>query len=241
MAFYQKNIQNEPKLDMANASKILENVFKENQVEPNSVPLELLTSYSNYRKERFFLQRMLLVVIMLLFFMLPFLFIPSSFSITETTKNEKGFPTYTLHTLSKLPVRRISATINGQPMPVSETDTHIYSIIPTVNGKMTVTVTLINNQISSKTIEVKTKDSQAPTLLSSSSDDSHVYLYLSDTESGIDYDHIVGIDLNGKTISPISIDRTTGCVAFLNPDTIQNIYIPDLAGNKLQLVIRIKQ
>lgn len=240
MAFYQKKPNNEPQLDMTNASKILENVFKENHVEPNSIPLELLTSYSNYRKERFFLQRMLLVVIMFLFCMVPFLFIPSSFSITENPKNETGFPTYTLNVSSKLPVRRVSATINGKVLPVAETDTRTYCISPTVNGKMTVTVTLINNQLSTKTINVTTRDSQAPVLLSSNTDNSRVYLYLTDADSGIDYDNIVAVDLNGKTISPISIDRTTGCVAFPYPDTLENIYIPDFAGNKLQLVVRIK-
>ena len=53
-------------LDQDIASKILENVFQDNQVEPNSIPLEVLTSYSNYRKERFALQRTILIIMMVL-------------------------------------------------------------------------------------------------------------------------------------------------------------------------------
>lgn len=241
MAFFQKKITQQPQLDMTDANKILENVFRENHVEPNSVPLELLTAYSNYRKERFFLQRLLIVIIMILFCMLPFLFIPSSFSITENTKSENNSPTYILNVTSKMPVKRVSAMINGRNLPVYETDTHVYSIEPTVNGKMTVTVTLINNQTSTRYIDVTTTDAEAPILLSSNIDNSLVYLYLSDSASGIDYDNIVAIDLNGKTISPISIDKASGCVAFPYPDSIQNVYVPDFSGNKLQLVIQIKQ
>ena len=64
----------EPQLDLDDASKILENIFAANQVEPNTIPLDVLTAYSNYRKERFSLQRTVLVVVMVLFLLLPFLF-----------------------------------------------------------------------------------------------------------------------------------------------------------------------
>ena len=49
MSLFRKKLE-EPQLNMESASRVLENVFIENKVEPNSVPLEVLTSYSNYRR-----------------------------------------------------------------------------------------------------------------------------------------------------------------------------------------------
>ena len=67
MSIFQKTVEHQPELRLEDARRILRNVFEENNVEPNSVPLEVLTAYSNYRKERFSLQRIIIVIIMVLF------------------------------------------------------------------------------------------------------------------------------------------------------------------------------
>ena len=64
-----------PELDESTASQMLENIFDACEVEPNTVPLSVLKSYSNYRRERFLLQKVLLVIILLFFCMVPLLFI----------------------------------------------------------------------------------------------------------------------------------------------------------------------
>lgn len=240
MAIFHKTKEQQPQLDINHANKILENVFKESNLEPNLVPLEVLTAYSNYRKERFSLQRLLIIIIMVLFFMLPFLFIPSSFSITENTDDTDGKPTYTLKVTSKMLVDHITAVIDGRNIPVYETDSRVYSIEPSINGRMAITVSLINKQTTTKYVEVTAADSETPVLLSTNTDESFVYLYLSDTGSGIDYENITAIGENQETIQPESTDKSTGCVTFPYPNGVMNIYIPDFAGNKLQLVIRIK-
>ena len=71
------------KLDALAATKLLENVFEECDVEPNTVPMEALSAYSGYRKERFFLQRLILVIAIVLFLMLPFLFISPDYKVSE--------------------------------------------------------------------------------------------------------------------------------------------------------------
>ena len=73
----------EPQLDIEIANKILEQAFEVNQMEPNTIPLEVLASYSQYRRERFTLQRTILVIVMALFILLPFLFVPPSITIHE--------------------------------------------------------------------------------------------------------------------------------------------------------------
>lgn len=123
-----------PELDEKAASQMLGNIFDACEVEPTSVPLTVLTSYSNYRKERFLFQKILLVVILL-------------------------FDSF-------IPVSRIKATINGLNVAVYETADRTYSIEPTVNGTMTVTVTLKNRQYASTVCEVTDVDTKSPMFIS---------------------------------------------------------------------------
>lgn len=239
MALFTKKIE-EPQLDIEIASQILEKIFTENQVEPNSVPLEVLTAYSSYRRERFSLQRTIIVIIMALFLAMPFCFIPASFSITQETAKDVANPAYNLHVESKMLVRRITAVINGHNVPVYEIDSHIYSIEPTENGIMEVTVTLVNNQQTTQHIEVSNVDVDAPLVVSNDVDTEYVYLYLSDSGSGINYEGIKATSLDGKVIKPAYYNETDGCVAFAYPSESLNVYIPDNADNTLQLVLTIR-
>lgn len=240
MTFFEKSTEPKPELNLDQAGKILANVFEANDVEPNSIPLEVLTSYSNYRKERFSLQRMVILIILVLFFMLPFLFIPSDFVIHPSNTANTANPTFTLEVTSPMLVKRVNASIGGRSIPVYEMDSHIFSIEPMVNGRMTVTVTLMNNQTATQYIEVNNVDLEAPVILSSDVDQENVYLYLSDAGTGIDYAHIEGLAGDGSTIKPLSYDKKTGCVVFAYPKDILNITIPDFAENKLQLVLRVE-
>lgn len=239
MSLFRKKLE-EPQLNMESASRILENVFIENKVEPNSVPLEVLTSYSNYRRERFSTQRTILVIIMVLFFILPFCFIPVSFSINSETDAHAANPTFSLHVETKMPVRRVTATINGRNVPVYEVDAHVYSIEPDENGMMTVTVTLMNNQQETKSVEVSNVDVDAPLVVSNEIDNEYVYLYLSDSGSGINYEGIQAVSLDGTVFKPAFYNEATGCVAFTYPSESLNVFIPDYADNSLQLILTVR-
>ncbi len=231
---------NQPQLDIEEASRILENIFLASQVEPNSVPLDVLTAYSNYRRERFSLQRTLLVIIMVLFLLLPFLFIAPGFSIESKSPEGALNPSYEVALDTHMPVQRVTAVIDGHNVPVYETDTHIYSIEPTVNGDMTVSVTLINRQTITHSIEVNNVDTEAPLVVSNSADHEHIYLYLSDNGSGIDYEKIRAVGLSGRTYTPVSYDTDQECVAFEYPEESLNVYIPDKAENMLQLILTVQ-
>lgn len=235
MTLFEKSTEQKPNLNLEQASKILANVFEANDVEPNSIPLEVLTSYSNYRKERFSLQRMIIVIILVLFFMLPFLFIPSDFVIQADDVLDATNPTYTLEVTSPMLVKRINASIDGRNIPVYEMDSHIYSIEPMVNGRMTVTVTLMNNQVSTQYIEVNNVDLKAPVMISSEVDKKNVYLYLSDSGTGINYEDIEGVEGDGSIVKPVSYDKKTGCVVFAYPEGSLNVIIPDFAETRCNL------
>ena len=230
----------EASIDLETAGKILENVFEKSQVEPNSVPLEVLTSYSSYRKERFALQRTALIVIMVLFLLLPMLFIAPSFTLEEPEDEYNSSPVYTVTVDNVLPIARVTASIDGHNVPVYEVDSHVYSIEPAINGRMTVTVTLFNQQTMTKYVDVGNVDTEAPVLVSNDSDNENIYLNLSDADSGINFDDIKAVDSKGNTIAPIYCDESVGRVGFTYPEDSMNVYISDYAGNTLQLVISVK-
>lgn len=174
----------DPELDEKAASQMLGNIFDACEVEPNSVPLAVLTSYSNYRKERFLLQKILLVVILLFFCLAPLLFIPPDIQLSLKEDVSPNQPAYELYVDSFIPVSRITATINGLNVAVYETADRTYSIEPTVNGTMTVTVTLKNRQYASTVCEVTDADTKSPMFISDKMSGGQIYIYL----SGIDYE-----------------------------------------------------
>lgn len=231
----------DPQLNIDDASKILENVFAKSQVEPNTIPLEVLTAYSNYRKERFSLQRTVLVVAMVLFLMLPFLFIAPSFMISSETPGFTAKPVYQVEVDTFMPVQRVTAEIDGQNVPVYETDSHVYAIEPSRNGRMNVTVTLMNHQTVTDFIDVKNVDADPPKVISNKVDQDRLYLYLSDTDSGINYEGIRAVGLSGQEIEPESCDEASGRVVFAYPKETLNIYIPDNAENTLHLILSAGQ
>lgn len=231
----------EPTLDPQIANEILNNIFEECGREPNTIPIEVLTSYRNYRRERYSLQKNALIVILLLFFMLPLLFVMPAFSLSLSADSEPGRPVYHIHVDTFIPISRVTAVIDGYNVSVYETGDCTYSIEPVRNGTMTVTVTLANKQYLVKDIEIDSVDREAPQLVSNRQKKRHVYLYLDDKDSGIDYDGIYAIQEDGTRMEPVSYNQKTGCVDFAYPDTMMNVYIPDMAGNRLQLIISVEQ
>lgn len=229
----------EPQLDIDNANKILENIFAANQAEPNTIPLDVLAAYSHYRKKRFSLQK-IVIIAMVLFLLLAFLFIVPSFTIHSETKNSEANPVYHVSVDTFMPVQRVTAIIDGHNIPVYEVDSHIYSIEPHINGRMKVAVTLINHQTVTQFVDVENVDTEAPLVVSSNMDSESVYLYLSDTGSGINYKEIKAVGLSGQEILPVSFDESSECVVFSYPKETLNVYIPDNADNTLHLILTVK-
>ena len=81
-------------LSEATAQQILSGVFAACRREPNSVPLEALTAYSNYRKERYALQRTIVVLMLILFLLVPLLFMAARVQITLVNPDGMSNPVY---------------------------------------------------------------------------------------------------------------------------------------------------
>lgn len=226
-------------LDPQTAEKLLQEVFEACQKEPNTTPADVLRSYRNYRQERYAIQKHVLDAVLLLFFLLPLLFVIPSFSLTPDEHTEPGRPVYQVDVDTFLPVARVTASIDGYSLAVYETDRHTYSVEPTRNGTMTVTVTLANDQYTEHKILVDRVDRTAPSLTSSHQQNGRLRLFLSDTESGVYYDGIYALDPDGVRSEPLFCDPDAGYVEFPCPASTVNIFIPDRTGNLLQLVVSV--
>ncbi len=227
-------------LDDAEAAALLLRVFEQCEVTPNSVPLEVLTSYTDYRKERFTFQKVLLFLMALLFLELPLLFIGPKYSLYFNETSELGRPTYCIDIDNIMPVVSVTAVVDGQRIPVFEASNHRYVAEPSMNGEMTVTVTLVNKQYFSKTITVEGVDLSAPYLIDNKKNGDLIEFIVADDDSGIDYENIKGVTLSGREITPVSYDSEAGTVYFAFPEESINVFIPDVSGNSLQLVLTVQ-
>ncbi len=229
-----------PNIDAAEAAHILGNVFEECGVEPNTVPMEALTAYTSYRRERFVLLRTILVVALVLFLLLPILFIPPRYEITKADGGERGLPVYSIDVGSLLPVRSIVATLDGKPLPVYEEDSKHYTVEPTRNGKLDITVGLVNHQTSSTSIDVDSVDAEGPELTGSRTDGKNVFLKVEDKGIGVDFDGVYAVSGSGKVVKAKGYDRESGEVWFAYPKEKLDVYIPDSIGNTLHISMKIK-
>lgn len=238
--FFFKSKKKQPALDDETAALMLGNIFDACEKEPNTVPLSVLTSYSNYRRERFLLQKVILLIVFLLFCTLPFWFVPASFTVNIASSGNRYDPVYEVHVNAPLiPVERVTATLGGHNVPVYETDSHVYQIEPDANGDLTVTVVLKNHQSNTWTLTVEDVDTKTPVLLSNQQKGDNIALFVEDADSGIDYSGIYALTTSGERILPVSYDENTGEIDFLYPEETLNIYVPDQAENVLHLILSL--
>ena len=234
-----KNQMNDiPDLDLSQADEMLAEILEQCHMEPNSVTLEELVSYSKYRKERYIFQKVVIGIVLLLFILIPMLFVSPKFTITQSTQADN---TYIVSIDNKMPVSRVTARIGDHNLPVYEQSATSFTIEPIANGDMYVTVTLKNGQTVTKTETVDTVDVTAPKVVKNASDENYLYLYLSDDETGVDYAEVYAETENGDTITPSFYDEEEGYVAFTYPTETLNIFIPDKSENVLHLLLTLKE
>ena len=222
------------------ASQMLSNVFEACDYEANRVPLEVLRSYSNYRRERHLLQKGIILVVALLFAMLPLLFVTPEVSAGWVEEAAPGSPIVEVVTKSLLPVESVRATMGTQEMDVYQVAEDAYRVRPTQNGTLVITVTLTNKQSTETRVEVDSVDVTPPQLLGSSLVDGELEIFLSDDSGELDYEGIYAIDADGSKVYPLRYDVEKMSVTFAYPDAYLNMFISDKCRNTLQLVLTIQ-
>ena len=222
------------------ASQMLSNVFEACDYEANRVPLEVLQSYSNYRRERHLLQKGIIVVVALLFAMLPLLFVTPKVSANWVEGSQPGSPIYEVVADSFLPVESVRARMGAQEMDVYQVSENTYRVRPIQNGTLVITVTLTNKQSTETRVEVDGVDVTPPQLLGSSLVGDELEIFLSDDSGELDFASIYAIDADGNTVYPLRYDEEQMSVTFAYPDAYLNMFISDKCKNTLQLVLTIQ-
>lgn len=222
------------------AGHMLQNIFEACDVEPNTVPLEDLEAYSNYRRDKFTIQKVAIAVIIVIFLLVPALFVAPVLSLNPVQNDSNGI-SYNLSVNSLIPISNVSAELNGNKVPVYQTDEGIYSIEPDANGELLIKVSLLNKQYDSISTQVTTVDADydTPVLDSYEKLDGKLIINLSDEKSGIDYSGIYAESITGDKTKPDVLDDNPkkGKIAFEYNNESLNIFLPDKAGNTLQLVL----
>ena len=219
-------------------SEILDAVFSSCGEEGNTVPMETISSYAVYRKERFTLQRVILAMALLVFMMLPMLFILPSYSVSVEDSGSRGLPVYTVKVDSFLPVGKVLASIQEHALPVYEAGFREYTVEPTRNGSLYISVELINSQSITTEHDVTSVDADGPTLVDSETYDDSFMLRVSDAGIGVDYRDVYAVSASGEVYYPITANEAEGII-FAYPKEAWDIYIPDHIGNTLHLSVKL--
>ena len=183
-----------------------------------------------YRKERYSLQKAVLIIMMVLFLLLPVLFISAQIEISPMEGNRIAF-----HVSTKIPVSVIHAALDGAQIPVHEAGPRDFVIQPEGNGELEITAVLMNRQRTTAVYHVTTIDTQAPVLLRTETGNGKLYLYLSDEASELDRDSMLAVKEADEKMIPVQWDSSRDCAVMDYPESAVRFSICDTAGNKLQL------
>ena len=219
-------------------SEILDSVFSACGEEGNTVPMETIESYAVYRKERFTLQRVITAMALLVFMMLPLLFILPSYTVSVEDTGDRGLPVYTVEVNSILPVGRVLASIRDHALPVYEAGAKEFTVEPTRNGSMDISVELVNRQSVKTEYDVTSVDAEGPVLLGNETLKDGFVLRVSDAGIGVDYRDVYAVSASGEVHYPVSAGEEEGIV-FGYPSETWDIYIPDHIGNTLHLSVKL--
>ena len=223
-------------LEQQEAHALLEEILDRCELHRNTISLETFISYSYYRKEKYAVQKRIIIGFIILFLLVPLLFVRMDASLDK--KESKYLSLFVLKVDTWFPIHTITATIDGEDMPVFENSDGDYVIKAKKNGVMEVTVTLWNNQFDKQTVTVSDCDEMYPILEYTELNENNITIYLRDEQSGINYKSAYAIDYDGNKIYPTSYDEASNSITFPYDQIDTYIYVSDNAGNKTKIKIK---
>ena len=219
-----------PTLNAQTANQLLYNVFEACDMEPSSIPVEVLESWGNYKKPTFDFGKLISYLFIILLILLPLMFFHPNISARRVNVESTTDAAYNIEVQTLLPVSNVSAQLDGEPVALIAKGHKEYTVTLKKNGTLTITAETLNGQKTTRTYAVTHLDTNKPEFIQSYTQDDKVYLVVQDTYSGINYAGITGL-------TPTSYDESTGTIAFDIPVEPQSVTIPDNAGNELTLLI----
>ena len=216
-------------------SRILGDILETCGRDAHTVPMDALSAYVVYRRERFSLQRGVTAAALILFLLLPLLFTLPKVAVSVEDRGERGLPVYTVDVRSLLPVYRVTARLRNHALPVYEASARQFTIEPTRNGSLTVTVELVSRQSVESRCTVTAVDASGPELEGSEVGTDTVLLHVSDAGIGVDFHEVYALDGGGLLHYPLETDPEQGTILFPFPEEDWDVYIPDHIGNTLHI------
>ena len=108
----------------------------------NTVPLEMIAAYDVYLKQKSTVLRWLIALAAAVLVIFPLLFVNPKGQLTRAggVSPFTGRPAVTLTVNAVLPVRSVTAAVDGQAVPIMQESRNTYTLLPQKSGRLTVTV-----------------------------------------------------------------------------------------------------
>ncbi|MDO4487578.1 MAG: hypothetical protein Q4B67_00605 [Eubacteriales bacterium] len=178
----------------------------------------------------------------LIFFVIPYIVINSIIFILVTAapkidiavKNTDNYKdtTVTFDVNCLLPVKELSVTMESEEIPYEKSG-NSYTATVSKNGTIYITVTALNGMSTTNYAEIGILDDVPPVIDETKCriENGVLTFTISDTQSGVDFDSIYGTDSAGRTVTPESINKTSGTVSIPMTTNTLEIHFSDMVGN----------
>ncbi|MDO4962370.1 MAG: hypothetical protein Q4E57_11080 [Eubacteriales bacterium] len=180
----------------------------------------------------------------LLFYVIPYfvingiilLLVCSTPSISVELKDTNNYITteavFTVKSI--LPIKELNVSLESEPIEYEKSGSS-YKCTVSKNGTLFIEAKALNGMARSNYTDVGILDDTAPSVDESSINISRgdLSFTISDTQSGVNYDSIIGIINDSEEIRPADYDKNTGYVTFKIPKMTDSIELrfEDMVGN----------
>lgn len=140
----------------------------------------------------------------------------------------------TLRISSWFPTKSVSISMDGDELEWVKESGRNYTATVVKNGTLEATVTNINGMSSTVFEPVNILDDNPPNITESDIVEGILTLTVSDSQSGINFDTIRAENTAGEAVDAINTDRNNSSVSYLMDAAGINVYIEDMAGNRVR-------
>ena len=188
---------------------------------------------------------------LLLFYILPFIVVNLIIFFLVTTKpgydvtiadtNDYRTTDVTFTITSFMPLRSVTITLDGEPLDLTQIGRKSYRSTVTRNGVLEIHMENFNHMAITGYKVIDVLDNELPDVTSYTLTDGQLTLWLSDTQSGIDYENLSAVTGDGRKIAPLSVDKNAGTAVFEIDTTGLTVTVKDMSGNEYQPVFSLTE
>lgn len=192
-----------------------------------------LKNIERRRKPNFFISLFYFIIFCLFNFMI-FKFATNIPNIEIKTHLNNDLKTVNLEIkrTSFLPFKNITVLFENTELKMEKVDSRTLLSKIEKNGNLEITISNING-ISKTFFDYVYAIDDTPPIVNGEIVGKKIYVEFSDEDSAIDYDSIIGIDIEQNKILPLSIDKTKNSAIFDFNNLSLDVHIKDILGNEV--------